>query len=233
MSSTLASQVEEFVNGAGKVNRTVVYAQFELVGKRYIDRALTELAERARLVVGAAEVAPVRAAPRAAQLAVFGESATHEYAMTESAVERDRRRQPRATQTLPERLLDAMQHGETMTVRDIVAAVQDSGPRVSEADVRKTLSKMKGREVDNPSWGRWALSSAAVNRRGVSLPRRLMALFSPGARLTRAEIRALLPDANDGSVSAALADLVAAGNLRNERCRGYWLPGTVHEVTSK
>lgn len=227
MASTLSIQVEEFINEAGKVPRVQVYRRFELVGKRFVDQALEELAQSRRLVVGATEVAPVRSALRAAERAVFGESATHEYATTESEVERARRGRPRPAQTLPQRVSEALRSGEAMSVRDLLSAVNAEGPRVSDRDLRKVLTRMKGRDVENPSWGRWVLLSAEVNQPGVSLPKRLMALFKPGVVLSRPEIRAMMPDANDGSVSAALTELVAARKLCNRRCHGYWLPGTV------
>lgn len=232
MTATLKEEVEQIINARGKMTRTAVYAQFELVAKRALDAALEDLARTHRIVLGATEVAPVRAAKRMAEKFVFGDSATDAYGAAllkaDQLAAEERQRQARLEPTLPERICTALRRG-SMTVRELHQAVEAEGSPVKEVDIRKALSRMKGRSVDNPSWGRWALSETPVNQPGTSLPRRLLALFRPGVRLSREHIRAQLADANDGSVSSALSELVSTGKLRNQRCKGYWLPGEEEE----
>lgn len=227
MTLTLRDEVEQIINQRGKMTRTALYCQFELVAKRALDSALEDLARTHRIVLGATEVAPVRAAKRMAEKFVFGDSATDAYGQAllkaEQLAAEERQRQARLEPTLPERICTALRHG-SMTVRELHQAVEAAGSPVKEVDIRKALSRMKGRSVDNPSWGRWALAESPINQPGTSLPRRVLALFAPGVRLSREQIRAELSDANDGSVSAALSDLVTSGKLRNQRCKGYWLP---------
>lgn len=229
MTTTLKDEIETLINRSGKMSRTRLYCQFELVAKRAIDNALEDLARTNRIVLGASEVAPVRASRREAAVAVFGESATYAYSASQAELDRERERRARPERTLPDRLLEALKGGEAMTVRELQDALVLTGPRVPEREVRKALSRLKGNGVDNPSWGRWILDSAALNQRGVSLRKRLLAIFEPGVMLSRPQIRERLKDANDGSVSDALAGLVADGKLCNKRARGYWLPEHIEE----
>ena len=157
MNSTLASQVEEFVNGAGKVNRTVVYAQFELVGKRYIDRALTELAERARLVVGVTDVASVRQARRAEPAQPVKPPPRVEKPVSLEDEIRARRQQAKEAlggPTLRQAILAQFEPGRVMTADLIIAKL---GKVWSEKSIRTEMSVMKSKRLlaNRPCHGWW------------------------------------------------------------------------------
>ena len=51
MTLTLRDEVEQIINQRGKMTRTALYCQFELVAKRALDSALEDLARTHRIVL--------------------------------------------------------------------------------------------------------------------------------------------------------------------------------------
>lgn len=207
MGSTLSIQVEEFINEAGKVPRVQVYRRFELVGKRFVDQALEELAQSRRLVVGASDVAPVRDNRRPAAVQAAGQLATHQD----------------DEPPLPERLVALLQAQGTMSLASIMAALD---PPAEKKHISTALGRLKARDiVGRVSRGQWALVDPD---RGLPIIKnQIIAVFEPGVMLTRAEIGARIPTMKPNSLSTELCRLVRVGRLAHRRCHGYWLPGTV------
>lgn len=207
MGSTLSIQVEEFINQAGKVPRVQLYRRFELVGKRFVDQALEELAQSRRLVVGASDVAPVRDNRRPAVFAAAWQLATHQDD------------EPR----LPERVVALLQARGTMSLTAILAALD---PPAEKKHISTVMGRLKARGIaGRVCRGQWALVDPG---RGLPIIKnQIIAVFEPGVMLSRAEIGSRIPTMKPNSLSTELCRLVRAGRLAHRRCHGYWLPGTV------
>jgi len=226
MTLTLRDEVEQIINQRGKMTRTALYCQFELVAKRALDSALEDLARTHRIVLGATEVAPVRAAKRDAQRQVFGVSVDDHASLNPDKQVRECRTEP----TIRERIIAALDGGTVLSVRELTERLNQTGIPLTGKVVRGTLSRMNtADEVKSPAWGKWTLKASAEAMRGATIPRRLLALFQPGVMLSRQEIRERMGDANNGTVSAALRDLVQGGKLLIRPGRGYMLPTAIQE----
>ncbi len=226
MTLTLRDEVEQIINQRGKMTRTALYCQFELVAKRALDSALEDLARTHRIVLGATEVAPVRAAKRDAQRQVFGVSVDDHASLNPDKQVRECRTEP----TIRERIIAALDGGTVLSVRELTERLNQTGIPLTGKVVRGTLSRMNtADEVKSPAWGKWTLKASAEAMRGATIPRRLLALFQPGVMLSRQEIRERMGDANNGTVSAALHDLVQGGKLLIRPDRGYMLPTAIQE----
>lgn len=226
MTLTLRDEVEQIINQRGKMTRTALYCQFELVAKRALDSALEDLARTHRIVLGATEVAPVRAAKRDAQRQVFGVSVDDHASLNPDKQVRECRTEP----TIRERIIAALDGGTVLSVRELTERLNQTGSPLTGKVVRGTLSRMNtADEVKSPAWGKWTLKASAEAMRGATIPRRLLALFQPGVMLSRQEIRERMGDANNGTVSVALHDLVQGGKLLIRPGRGYMLPTAIQE----
>lgn len=224
MSSTLASQVEEFINEAGRVPRTDVYRRFDLVGKRFVDQALVELGEGGRVVVGASDVAPVRKSRRLTEVAVFGDGAE---GLTEESIAEPAESGKGWEMCLPDRLVRLLRAGGQMHLSCIAAALK---PPARRKDVASALSRLKARGVvANPAHGRWEVLNADKPLHGPAMRNGILAVFEPGKVLSRADLAVLLPQYKGQSLSTELCRLVKAGRLVNKRATGYWLPDTAAE----
>lgn len=212
MSSTLASQVEEFINGVGKVPRSAVYGRFDLVAKRAIDTALEGLGTARRLVVGAADVAPLRQARPAVEPMLDTPAAP-----------------------LPEPKARSPQQGKR-TTRDDILELFEPGRRVARREVYERLSHRSARFVDETLR---RLSDEGVLTReayrgywlaeGPTPPSifardRVLAVFRPGERLHLRDVKARVPGMNRNTVQRSLADLRGEGRICSVAYRGYWLP---------
>jgi len=232
MTLTLRDEVEQIINQRGKMTRTALYCQFELVAKRALDSALEDLARTHRIVLGATEVAPVRAAKRDAQRQVFGVSVDDHASLNPDKQPRRARwvLECRTEPTIRERIIAALDGGTVLSVRELTERLNQTGIPLTGKVVRGTLSRMNtADEVKSPAWGKWTLKASAEAMRGATIPRRLLALFQPGVMLSRQEIRERMGDANNGTVSAALHDLVQGGKLLIRPGRGYMLPTAIQE----
>lgn len=149
MSQTLKAEVLDLINDRGKMTRVQVFAHFELVARRYIERAIAELAEARKIVAGAHEVAPIRAAREVLKEPAPGECLDPQ--PTKPA--------PRGT-TLPSQIIDVFVFSDdpVLTCREVIPRIRG----FSSDEVRKEMSRMKGRGLlENPSRGSWRLPAEA------------------------------------------------------------------------
>lgn len=209
MGSTLSIQVEEFINEAGKVPRVQVYRRFELVGKRFVDQAIEELAQSRRLVVGVADVAPIKA-----QAAEAGEPKKRK---------RKIRAKPEKRRTIADDVLAVLAAGQRYTREEIAQRL----PERSEGVVDRVLGRMvrRGQLYREPYKGYWLPCGEPPESRQ---PKdRVLAAFRPGEVLQSREVNARLPDLGRSTIGKALAALCRDNRVCTARLRGYWLPGTV------
>lgn len=212
MGNTLASQVEQYINGIGKVPRSAVYGRFDLVAKRAIDRALDDLGQSRRLVVGPSEVAPVRSACADAELP------KKRIRKSRAKPASERRR------TFRDDVLALMTPGQRFTREDLTQPF----PWRSLGAMDQMLARMveRGELVRETYKGYWLPDQ--VTPPDARLARnRVLAAFQPGEILNLRDVKERLPDLGRSTIGKALAALCRDGRMRAARLRGYWLAGTL------
>lgn len=142
MTQTLKQEVEALINAEGKMQKAAVYERFALVGKRFIDAALTELATERRIVVGSAEVAPLRAAAQ-----VFDRPTPPEKHLSPRAGVAEERA------TVTQRVLALFAPGQVLQPIEIIERL----PTVKPARIREALMRLKsdGKLENMPRAGYW------------------------------------------------------------------------------